>query len=156
VAANFAEIFEVELQCWCYGLTNIEDRVERRALNEVVKDFAPVFKEAIENLYAFDPIETTRRLLTAARCPELEKEMTFYLLSLLPFPTELNGEQAKILNEIVLKVERLFGGAIQRLQRKWNSSSPARVSAPRKARAHSETSFENLSFPSSLLDIKKL
>ena len=138
---KFSEIFEVELKCWCIGLERVRDRVDIGVLHKVIKDFAPVFREAIENNYVCDIIEAARRLVTSAKCRNNEREIVFYILSHLPIPAELNAEQVKILEQIVQKVESTYAGAFKRLEKKWQ------VEAIKPEKKTETFSFELLSFP---------
>lgn len=117
----YGEIFEVELRCWCMGLSRSTDHIDRSVLHQVIKEFAPVLREAIENLYECDLVETTNRLITSSRCHISEKEIVFYILSHLPAPAELPKEQADVLLRIVNQVEKAYGGAFTRLERKWKA-----------------------------------
>ncbi len=121
---SFGEIFNVELECWCYGISHATEKVDHRVLHQVIKSFAPVIREAIENLYAFDILDTAKRLVRSGKCkPTEEKEIVFYLLSTLPTPRELTKEQNDVLIQIVNQVEDVYGGAFSRLEKKWKGTS---------------------------------
>jgi len=141
---SFAEIFEVELRSWCYGLNRVHEKVDRSVLHKVIKEFAPVLREAVENLYVCDIIETAKELITAAKCKGMEKEIAFYILSHLPSPDEVSSAQADVLTEIVDKVEQAYGGAFKRLEKKWKGNKTAAWSADSNA----ETGLDDLSLPS--------
>ena len=138
---QFSEVFAVELHCWCHGLSSINERVEREALLEVIREFAPVMREAIENEFVFDPVQTAKDICVAANHPEMEREIAYYMLSLLPFPTELNEAQAKIEAEIVEIAEAAFAGTIKRLEQRWKRAQLKPV--PEKK----QDPFAALSFP---------
>lgn len=127
---EFSEIFEVELKCWCIGLERVRERVDIGVLHKVIKDFAPVLKEAIENNYVFDLVETAKRLVISAKCRNNEREIVFYLLSHLPIPAELSSEQVKILEQIVQNVEQKYAGAIKRLEKKWHAQPTKPLKKP--------------------------
>ena len=118
---SYGEIFEVELRCWCIGLSRATEHVDRSVLHQVIKEFAPVLREAIENLYACDLIETANRLITSSRCHVSEKEIVFYILSLLPTPLEVSKGQAEVIHRMVDQAEKAYGGAFKRLERKWKT-----------------------------------
>lgn len=139
MANKFEEIFEIELKCWCHGLERVREKVDIGVLHKVIKEFAPVLTESIENLYVCDLVETARRFVTAAKCRNNEREIVFYILSYLPVPADLNAEQIKILEQIVQKVENVYPGAFKRLEKKWT--------AVKHQEQTEQFSFENLSFP---------
>ena len=121
MAHEFEEIFEIELDCWCYGLQRVNREIDSSVLHKVIKEFAPVLLKSIQHLYVCDLIETSRRLTSAARCKVSQKEITFYILSYLPSPSELTEEQSATLQKIVDGVEKTYGGAVQRLEKRWKA-----------------------------------
>ena len=120
MAKPYAEIFAIELDCWCHGLKTVTAEIDSHVLHQVVKQFAPVMQESILSLYAFDVIEVTQRFLAASRCRIPERELAFHILSLLPSPSGLDAEQLAVLTAIVDQTEKKFSGAVQRLEKKWN------------------------------------
>lgn len=121
MSSKFSEIYEIELKCWCHGLERVRERVDIGVLHKVIKDFAPVLREAIENNYVCDIVETAKRLVISAKCRNHGREIVFYMLSYLPIPAELTAEQVKILEQIVQKVEQIHSGAFKRLEKKWQA-----------------------------------
>lgn len=116
---SFGELFDLELKTWCHGLSQVNERVEVAVLRNVIREFAPVLKEAIENHYLFDLIDVTRKLIHASRCRVTEKEIAFYILSHLPLPSELHDSQVKILKQATQNLEQSYRGANARLEKKW-------------------------------------
>lgn len=145
---TFEDVVEVELSCWCHGLASIEGEVDRQALNEVVKDFSAVLSEAVENEYVFDLNLIVKRLLDAAGCQNLEREITHYILSLLPLPKSLTPAQEVVLKEVVTTSDRYFPGALARLEKKWSATARNSTSLGAKKTKSSITSFDSLSLPS--------
>lgn len=142
MAHSYAEIFDAELQCWCYGLAHIRERIERNVFHKVIKEFAPVLREAVEHGYVCDVVGAAHRLIEAARTDISEKEAAFHILSQLPCPKTLNDDQAHALSEIVARVDHTYPGAAQRLEKKWGAESGQAFAK------HSETShLSGLSFP---------
>ena len=141
---QYAEVFEVELRCWCYGLNRVRERVDRSVLHKVIKEFAPVLREAVENLYVCDILEISRELTAAAKCKGQEKEIAFYILSHLPDPLELKSSQADVLYQIVDTVEQAYGGAVARLEKKWKGAKQGSHSKDKSP----ESQFSRLSLPS--------
>lgn len=119
---SFSQIFEIELKCWCYGISHTTEKIDHRVLHQVIKSFAPVLREAVEHHYSFDILDTAKQLSKSGKCKSLEeKEVTFHLLSNLPTPADLSKEQIEVLMEIVQKVEDVYGGAFSRLEKKWKA-----------------------------------
>jgi len=153
VGNSFAEIFDVELKCWCYGITRVAEEsstrvgpgsVDRSVLHKVIHDFATVLREAIDNLYAFDILETARRFIEASRLNAPEREIAFYILAQLPVPSELSKEQAIVLHHIVQQLEEVYPGAFLRLEKKWKAAETITM----KRNAVDSISLERLSLPS--------
>lgn len=140
VSSNFGEIFELELKCWCHGLSRVRERVDRHVIHQVIKEFAGVLTEAVENLFVCDVADTARRLVTAGKCPGLEKEIAFHILSYLPLPSQLNREQTAVLRKTVEKLDRVHPGAMARLERKWRADG-RNAPAPQASSALGSLSF---------------
>lgn len=146
MSRNFGEIFELELRCWCSGLERVSETIDSNVLHQVIKEFAPVLREAVENYYVCDITDTAIKLIASSRCRVSEKEIVFSILAHLPLPAEINEPQAVVLNKIVAQVEIKHTGATKRLEKKWNSA-PAQ-----NWKTNAETpSFANLSFPPKLV-----
>jgi hypothetical protein len=122
VEKSFSEIFEIELKCWCFGVSHTSEKVNQKVLHQVIKEMAPLFREAIEHDFVFSISEISRRLIEAGKCKASEKEIAFSMLSVLPTPSELVKNQNETLKKIVQKVEDTYGGAFDRLSKKWNAS----------------------------------
>jgi hypothetical protein len=122
VNKSFEEIFEIELKCWCFGISQTSEKVDHKVLHRIIKEFSSVFRESIEQLYAFDIIETAQRLIEASRSSVSEREIAFYILSYLPTPSELTKEQSQVLELIIQKLEDTHGGAFERVEKKWEAS----------------------------------
>jgi hypothetical protein len=117
----FGELLELELELWCHGLARVQGRVDVSVLHEVIQELAPVLREAVEQLFPCDLIAISKRLIRSSRCRVAEKEISFYLLSHLPLPQELNEQQVETLNSTIETVENVYTGAFERLKRKWNA-----------------------------------
>ena len=146
---SYGEIFELELDCWCAGLERVQEPIDRSVLHQVIKEFSPVLREAIEHSYVCDIVATANQLVTSAKLKSIEKEIAFYILAQLPSPAELTHTQSVILEQIVDTVEQKYGGARKRLEKKW---SGAQVPGWQGA-AQSSSQIDGLAFPpKSLLD----
>jgi hypothetical protein len=129
VVKDYSEYFDIELECWCHGLRNVDDKVDPAVVYKVIKEFTPVLRGAVEKLFVFDVFDTADRLIAASRTTACRKEIAFYLLSQLPAPKELTADQRAVLTKIVKSVEPTYNGALQRLEKKWGSAT-LKMTAP--------------------------
>jgi hypothetical protein len=123
VEKSFSEIFEIELKCWFFGVSHTSEKVNQKVLHQVIKEMAPLFREAIEHNYVFSISEVSKRLIEAGKCKASEKEIAFSILSELPTPSELLKDQYETLKKIVQKAENVYGGAFDRLSKKWTTAT---------------------------------
>lgn len=119
VKDRYDEVFEVEMEAWCYGLTNFPGEIFPGLIHRVIKELGPTFKEAIECHYVFDVIKTSQRFSKAAKYLISDKEVAFSILSQLPNPTQLDEDGQFVMAQVIDQVERSYGGALDRLQKKW-------------------------------------
>ncbi len=139
---DYKEIFEIEIHCWCLGLAKTKSVIDQNVLHRILKEFAPIMREAIEHLYVFDIQETARSFIKASKVRISEREIAFHILSLLPDPTSLALLQYEVLVKIVNNLEEKFDGARERFDRKWNAHD-------RKSKSHLKNlgEFSRLSLP---------
>jgi len=135
MSKNFKEIFEIELKCWCYGLEKVDEKVDASVLHKVIKEFSPVFKEALQNGYEFDIVDVATRFVIAAKCKHLLKEIVYYVSSQLPAPFELKEEEKLILKNVINIAEKRYAGLNSRYDKKWSNLN------------NSSSSLDSLSFP---------
>lgn len=119
VKDRFDEIFTIELDAWCYGISTYPGEVFPGLIHRVVKELGLTFREAVRHNYAFDIIDTATKLSKAGKYLIDEKEITFAILAQLPNPLTLDEDQQYILANLIDQVEQTYGGALERLQRKW-------------------------------------
>lgn len=120
VKDSFDEIFGVEIDGWCYGVTHFPGEIDPSLIHRVVKELAPVFCSAIEHNFVFDILDVSVRLSKAAKFLIHEKDVAFSILSQLPNPKTLSEDAQFVLAQVADKVEQEYGGALDRLYRKWN------------------------------------
>lgn len=116
---KFDEIFKVEIEAWCYGISTYPGEIFPALLHRVVKELGVVFREAVANGLVFDIVDVATKLSKAGKYLVDEKELTFSVLAQLPNPATLNEDQQYVLANIIDQVEQAYGGALERLQRKW-------------------------------------
>ena len=119
VKNKYDEIFEIEVDGWCYGLSNFSGEISPPIVFRVVGELAVSFKAAIESNVIFDLLDVATRISKAARYLVKEKEIAFAILAHLPSPSTLDEDGQFILAQVVDQVEQAYGGALERLQKKW-------------------------------------
>jgi len=120
VRDRYDEVFDFEIEGWCYGITNYPGEVHAALVHSVVKELAGSFRMAIECNVIFDVLDISMRLSRAAKYLVDEREIAFSILSQLPNPISLGEEGQFVLGQIVDQVEQSYGGALERLERKWS------------------------------------
>lgn len=119
VKDHYDEIFQVELDGWCYGFSHFSGQVSSALVHRVIKELAPSFRTAIERNYAFDLLKAAAKLSRAAGCMVDTREVVFSMLANLPAPYDLDEEGQFILGLIIDQAERAYGQVLEHLERKW-------------------------------------
>ena len=119
VKDSYDEIFKIEMDGWCYGITNYPGEIFPGLIHRVIKELSPSFREAIEHHLVFNVIETSQKFSKAAKYLISDKEIAFSILSQLPNPAALDEDAQFVLAQVIDQVERTYGGALERLQKKW-------------------------------------
>ncbi len=117
---RFNEIFDIEMDGWCYGIEKYPGEIFPGLIHAVVRELAPSIKAAMEHSYVFDIIALSRKISKAGKYLVHEKEITFSLLAQFPHPTSLSEKAQFTMAQIIDQVEQEYGGALERLQRKWS------------------------------------
>ena len=120
VKDGYDEIFNIEMDGWCYGIQNYPGEIFAGLLHAVVKELAPAFKLAIEHHYVFNALELSAKLSKAAKYLVHEKEIAFSIMAQLPSPFDLEEDEQFIMAQIIDQVEQAYGGVIERMERKWS------------------------------------
>jgi hypothetical protein len=119
VKDKFDEIFKVEIEAWCYGIATYPAEIFPALIHRVVKELGVTFREAIINHMAFDVIDVATKISKAGKYLVDEKEIAFSILAQLPNPNVLDEEGQYVLANVIDQVEQAYGGALERLQRRW-------------------------------------
>lgn len=117
---SFPELFEIEIEGWMRGIEANQKNITPHDLHNVIKEMACVFEIAIQQNYLFDLIDISNCYSKASKGKVNAKEVAFYILSTIPHPNQFNEESQKTLAEIINQVEQEFGGAKERLQKRWS------------------------------------
>ncbi len=116
---RYGEVFTIEIEGWCYGVRNYPGELFPGLIHAVIRELAPTFRKAIEHHVAFDIVAIAKKFEKVARGVVKNKEIAFSILSRLPNPLELDEDAQYVLAQVVDRVEQEYGGALERLQRKW-------------------------------------
>jgi hypothetical protein len=119
VKDRYDEVFEIEIDGWCYGITNFPGEVSSGLVHRVIRELTDVFRAAIEHNYVFNILNIADRISKAAKYLIDEREITFSILAQLPNPVTINEDQQFVLAQIIDQAEQAYGGAIERLEKKW-------------------------------------
>ncbi|RMG40334.1 MAG: hypothetical protein D6719_11215 [Candidatus Dadabacteria bacterium] len=117
---RYDEIFEIEVDGWCYGIQNFPGEIFPALIHGIIRELRPSFAIAIKNHYAFNILDVAAKISKAAKYLIHEKEVAFSMLSQLPNPAKLDEDEQYILAQIIDQVEQAYGGAIERMRRKWS------------------------------------
>ena len=122
---SFEEIFKVEIDGWCYGIANYPGEIFPGLVHRVVKELSASFKAAIEHGVVFDILEHSLKFSRAAKYLVDEREICFSILAQIPNPSTLDEAGQYVVAQIVDQAEQTYGGAIERLERKWKAEKKA-------------------------------
>ena len=131
---HFNEVFEIEMEGWCYGIEQYPGEIFPGLVHAIVKELSPSFKAAFEHGYVFDILVLAEKFSRAAKYLVHTKEITFSILAQFPNPNKLSEDAQFAMAQVIDQVEQEHGGALSRLTRKWeheNANVPG--SAARRA-----------------------
>ena len=123
VKGAFDEIFSTELEGWCYGLANFPGEIFPAIVHRAVTELSTLFQNAVRNNFVFDLGESARKLSKAAKYLVPEKEIAFSILAHLPHPRECDEDGQYVIAMIIDQAETKYGGALERLERKWSKET---------------------------------
>ena len=116
---SFSELFDIEIEGWCVGMKMNIKNLEPRAILQVIGELYTLFHAAIEKGYSFDILSVAEDFSAATEKKVNQKTIAFYILSLFPNPENLTAEQKKTMDQIIDQVEDAYGGAHERLLKRW-------------------------------------
>jgi len=117
---QFPKIFEVEIKGWCYGIEKYPGEIFSGLIHSVIKEMSDLFDASLTAKYVFDIIKVSEQISQSARYLVNKKEIAFFILAQLPNPEDLKPEYRETLALIIDQVEQKYGGALERLEKKWN------------------------------------
>jgi predicted acetyltransferase len=119
VRDHFDEIFDIEMEGWCHGITCYPGEIFPGLVHAVIKELQPSFKRALEYNYVFNVHKLAAKFAKAAKYMVPEKEIAFSIIAQMPNPVILTEEEQFVMAQIIDQVEQQYGGALERLRRKW-------------------------------------
>ena len=126
---RFAEIFDLEMYAWWKGLEAYPGEMYPEFMHAVVRDLKDSFEDAIKHCYVFSPVILADRFAEATKYSVSPKEICFHMISQFPHPRDLTEDQQNAMAEIIDLVEQKYGGALDRLERRWRLEAKERAVA---------------------------
>lgn len=119
VLNRFDEVFQIEIDGWCFGITNYPGEVSPQVVHRIIRELSSSFQAAIEHNVVFDITDIATKIAVAARCLVHEQEIAFGIISQLPNPANLHTDQQYILGMVIDKVEQKYPGVLEMFYKRW-------------------------------------
>lgn len=119
VLNGYNRIFDIEMDGWCYGIEKYPGEIFPGLVHGVIRELGPSFVAGLEHNYVFDILELATKFSKAAKYLIHEKELAFSILAQFPPPSMLSEDGQFAMAQVIDQVEQKYGGALERLQRKW-------------------------------------
>jgi len=116
---RYDEVFEIEVDGWCFGLANYPGEVSAQIVHRIVRELASSFQAAVAHNVVFNILDIAGKFSKASRYLVHEKELAFAIISQLPNPSILEEEQQCVLGMIIDQVEQAYGGALDSFYKRW-------------------------------------
>ena len=120
VKDRYDEVFQIELDGWCFGITNYPGELSPSIIHRIVRELAASLQAAIEHNVAFNILEISEKISIATRGRVHTKEIALAMIAHLPNPAILQEEQQCVLGVIIDTVDREYTGALESFYRRWN------------------------------------
>lgn len=126
VKDRYDEIFQIEMEGWAYGIANYPGEIFPELVFRVIQELEGSFINALKNYHAFNIVEISGMFSKAAKYLVHEQDIAFCILAQFPSPEKLADEDAAfIMGQVIDKVEQAYGGALDRLEKKWRWEAKA-------------------------------
>lgn len=122
VSERYDEIFDIEIDCWCYGFIKFPGEITAPLVHRVIKELAPVLQAAIDHNFAFDILKSAHLIFKATAGVVSEKELCFSLLAQLPAPHMLTEDGQFVLAQVLDQAERSYEGVLARMEKRWRTA----------------------------------
>lgn len=116
---RYDEVFEIEIDGWCFGLTNYPGEVSAPIVHRIIRELATSFTAAIEHNVVFNVLELAAKFSEAARYLIHEQEIALAIVAQLPNPATLLEEQQCVLGLVIDQVEQAYPGALESFYKRW-------------------------------------
>jgi len=116
---RYDEVFEIEIDGWCFGLTNYPGEVTPQIVHRIIRELAATFQAAIEHNVIFNILDVAAKFANASRYLIHDQELAFAILAQLPNPATLAEEQQCVLGLVIDQVEQAYGGALDSFYKRW-------------------------------------
>jgi hypothetical protein len=123
VKDRYDEVFQIEIDGWCFGITNYPGEISPAIVHQVVRELGIGFHIAIEHNVVFSIIDIAAKFQQAARYLVHEKEIAFSIIAQLPNPHLLDEERQCVLGMIIDKVDQVYPGALEFYYNRWKIGS---------------------------------
>lgn len=119
VKNRYDEVFEIEIDGWCFGLTNYPGEISAPVVHRIIRELATSFQAAIEHNVVFNVIKIAGKFSEAARFLIHEQEIAMAIVAQLPNPATLLEEQQCVLGLVIDQVEQAYPGALDSFYKRW-------------------------------------
>jgi hypothetical protein len=119
---TYEEVFQVEIDGWCYGIENYPGEFYPNLVHIIIREMKPMLKGVLEKGVVFNIIQIAEKLAKASKYRVHEKELAFSILAQLPNPSELGEDGQFAMAQVLDKVEQVYEGVLERLERRWTAA----------------------------------
>lgn len=119
VKNRYDEVFEIEIDGWCFGLTNYPGEISAPVVHRIIRELATSFQAAIDHNVVFNVIQIAGKFSEAARYLIHEQEIAMAIVAQLPNPATLLEEQQCVLGLVIDQVEQAYPGALESFYKRW-------------------------------------
>jgi hypothetical protein len=119
VKNRYDEVFEIEIDGWCFGLTNYPGEISAPVVHRIIRELATSFQAAIDHNVVFNVIQIAGKFSEAARFLIHEQEIAMAIVAQLPNPATLLEEQQCVLGLVIDQVEQAYPGALESFYKRW-------------------------------------
>ncbi len=118
------EIFDVEIEGWCYGLRNYPGEVYTELVSCVLDEVSPCFKAALEVGYAFNVLDIAEKFVEAGHYIVDHYTITKLICQKLPNPSKIEDEdELYVVANILDKIESQYVGIHVVMENFWNEQT---------------------------------
>jgi hypothetical protein len=131
---SYKKKFDYEVNSWCYGLENLGEAPLPQVVFRIVREFRPIFAEAINTGFVFDIDQAAKRIFEAAGKTVPLKEIAMAFVAILPEPEQMPIEQKRVYTLVLAQVELHYAGAVDRVKQKLHAVPTAKGQGEDSAR----------------------